>query len=92
MIVDVTNDEALAEIKRLAGVPWRIVWTSHATRRMRDRKAFEQDVINALLTSTTARWQADHQSWAVDGGVDVDGDDLGVRVNIEADLIIRTVY
>lgn len=87
-----TNDEALAEIKRLAGMAWRIVWTSHALIRMRQRGAQRADVVSALLSATSARWQADHGTWAVDGGVDRDGDSLDARVAIEADLIIVTVY
>jgi hypothetical protein len=50
------------------------------------------DVVNAMMTGTSARWQAEHETWAIDGGVDHDGDALDVSVAIEGDVIVVTVY
>jgi hypothetical protein len=59
---------------------------------MASRGATRADVRRAIATATSATWQADHQSWIVAGGVDLDGDSLRVAVPIEADLIIITIF
>ena len=63
----------------------------HATVRMAQRGARKADVVNALLSATVATWQADHQTWLVKGGVDLDGDDLDVARLVEAAVLVITV-
>ena len=58
---------------------------------MRERGAIIDDVCRALVTSTSATWQAEHLSWRVSGGVDLDGDGLTIVVDIEADVIVITL-
>ncbi|HWO22455.1 MAG TPA: DUF4258 domain-containing protein [Kofleriaceae bacterium] len=83
--------EALAEIQLLAGRRW-IRYTGHAFTRMDKRGASRDDVRNALLTATSARWQADEGTWKVDGGHDREGDELTVAVSIEADVVVVTLF
>jgi len=45
-----------------------------------------------LLSATSASWQHDRETWRVDGGVDGDGDDLTVIVDLEADVIVVTIF
>lgn len=86
------NDaKALGEIQWLARLD-RIVITSHARRRREERGATEADVRNALLTATAAFRQADRDNWRVEGGVDIDGDDLTLICDIEADVIVVTLF
>jgi hypothetical protein len=59
---------------------------------MEERGAVLADVQNAILTATRAFWQADHLSWKVVGGVDLDGDGLDVALELTGDLLVRTVY
>ena len=87
-----TSDEALAEIKRIALIIKRVQPNRHALIRMEERMAVLADVQNALLTATSAFWQVEHGSWKVVGGVDLDGDDLDVALELKADLLIRTVF
>jgi hypothetical protein len=35
---------------------------------------------------------ADHQTWKVTGGVDLDGDDLVCAVGLEDDVIVVTIF
>ena len=85
------NDtKALAEIQRLASLN-QIVYTSHALLRMDTRGASRNDVRRALITATSARRQ-DRGTWRVEGGRDLEGDDLTAIVDIEADVIVVTLF
>jgi len=88
----VTDDEALAEIKRIARVIRRIQPNLHALQRMQERGAVLADVQSALLTATRASWQQEHSSWRVTGGSDLDGDDLTVAVEFTGELLVRTMF
>lgn len=87
-----TSVEALAEIKRIALIINRVQPNHHALDRMEERGAVLADVQNALLTATGASWQAEHGSWKVVGGVDLDGDGLNVALEFTSDLLVRTVF
>lgn len=87
---DVNGARALAEIQRLASLS-RIVYTGHALLRMDHRGASRGDVRSALITATSARWQ-ERGNWRVEGGRDLDGDDLTAIVDIEADVIVVTLF
>jgi hypothetical protein len=87
----VSDDRALVEIQRLAQLD-RIVYSDHARTRMVQRNARPRDVRNALLTATAAVWQADRQNWRAVDGVDLDGDELTVVVDIWADLVVVTIF
>ena len=85
------NDtKALSEIQRLARLN-RIVYTGHAILRMDDRGASRDDVRSALITATSARLQ-ERGTWRVDGGRDLEGDDLTAIVDLEADVIVVTLF
>ena len=84
------DDRALAEIQRLASLN-RLVFTSHAAKRMDQRGAKREDVRAALVSATSARAQ-DRGGWRVEGGRDRDGDDLTVIVDIEDDVIVITLF
>jgi hypothetical protein len=64
----------------------------HARERMATRGVIVGDVLNALISATSAGWQHDHETWRVGGGVDLDGDDLTVIVGLEADVIVVTMF
>lgn len=86
-----SDARALAEIKRLASLG-RVDYPAHALERMDERGVERDDVIRALLTASRARWQSNHGTWCVEGGIDRAGDDLTVIVVIEADLVVITVF
>jgi hypothetical protein len=87
----VDDAEVLAEIRRLARRD-RIVMTAHASQRMFERGATPRDIRKALLTATAAIYQDDRNNWRLDGGVDTDGDDLMVICDLEADVIVVTLF
>jgi hypothetical protein len=87
----VSDERALGEIKRLTRLN-RVVFRMHARERMKIRGAVVGDVLNALVSATSARWQHEQETWRVDGGVDCDGDDLTVIVDLEADVIVVTIF
>jgi hypothetical protein len=59
---------------------------------MAERGATIDDVQHAITAATSATWQPDHETWRVDGGVDLDGDELTVVVDVEADVIVVTLF
>jgi hypothetical protein len=87
----VDDARVLAEIKRLARLD-RVVLPSHARQRTLERGADPRDVRRALLTATAAVYQADRNNWRLDGGVDTDGDDLMLICDLEADVIVVTLF
>jgi len=87
----VGDAQALSEIKRLVRIG-RVLYTQHARIRMIERGARRRDVENALLDATTATRQSDRDNWRVEGGADLDGDELTVIVALEADVVIVTVF
>jgi hypothetical protein len=87
----VNDAKALAEFQRLARLN-RIIITPHAGRRMHERNVAEQDVRWALLTATAALPQADRGNWRVEGGVDTGGDELTLICDLEADVVVVTVF
>jgi hypothetical protein len=86
----VTDTRVLGEIQRLARLD-RIVLTRHAVKRMDQRDAKRGDVRAALVSATSAVAQ-DRGGWRVEGGCDREGDDLTVIVDLEADLIVITLF
>jgi hypothetical protein len=87
----VNDAKALAEIQRLARLG-RIVFAPHARRRMKERGATELDARRALLTATAALRQADRGNWRVVGGADIEGEALTLICDLEADVIVVTVF
>ncbi len=89
----VATTNILDEIKRLAGLG-RIFFSIHALEKMDERGANHQDVQNALATATAANYQSDRDNYKVTGGVDMDGDDLRVIVDVNTDIevVIVTVF
>jgi hypothetical protein len=88
---EINDAKALAKIQRLARFD-RIVITAHAGRRMDERGATERDIRKALLTATAAVYQDDRENWRLDGGVDIDGDDLMLICDIDAYVIVVTLF
>jgi hypothetical protein len=87
----VNDAKALAEMQRLARLG-RIVITPHADERMKDRNVTTPDVREALLTARVARPQKDRNNWCVEGGVDTEGDELTLICDLEADVIVVTLF
>jgi hypothetical protein len=81
--------EALQDIRGYAGAG-RVVFPTHARRRMRERGADEEDVIHALTGAASCEAEPPDR-WKVPGR-DRDGDPLTVVVVIEAGLIVVTLY
>ena len=81
---------ALAAARGLASAG-RIVLSSHAELRMRERGATFADVRHALVSATTCYAQPDER-WRMEGGCDVDGDALTLIVTFEADVIVGTLF
>ena len=50
------------------------------------------DIASGLATATRATYQADNDRWRIEGGTDLDGDDLTVILAFEAGVIVVTAY
>lgn len=59
---------------------------------MDERDATDLDVRRALRTATTAFRQVDRDNWRVQGGVDTRGDDLTLICDLEAEVIVVTLF
>ncbi len=77
----------LVEVQRLD----RIVITGHARKRI-DRGATRDDLRSALVTATLAIRQPDRGNWRIEGGADNEGDDLTVIIDLEAEVIVVTLF
>lgn len=63
----------------------------HAAERMSQRTVRRKDIANALSTATEADEETETR-WKFSGGVDLDGDPLGVVVAFEWNTCIVTVF
>ena len=86
-----TGPQALVEIQRLVGLG-RVVYTFHAQQRMSQRSATTDDVRSALTSATSATHQPENDRWCVAGGCDLDGDDLTIIVDLQADVVVITLF
>lgn len=86
-----TPAEAVAEARR-AGTTRRFVVSLHARQRQGPRSVQLGDIAAALASATSASYQADRDTWRIDGGLDLDGDELTVIVAFEDGVVVVTVY
>jgi len=87
----VTPSEVLEAVHR-AGATRRFVVSLHARLRLRERRVQVADIACALTSATTAIHQPDADTWRLEGGEDLDGDDLTVVVAFEDGVIVVTVF
>lgn len=76
----------------LAGRLGQFFLSGHARLRCRQRGADEHDVREALSSCTSALWQEEHGRWRLDGGLDLDGDELTLAVTFDPGVIVVTVF
>jgi len=86
----VTPSEALEEARR-AGATDRFYVTLHARDHRDGRNVHRADIRQALRTAKTAGLQ-ENERWRIDGGRDLDGDDLTVIVVFDAGVVVVTVF
>lgn len=86
-----TPRDALAAIIE-AGKTGRFSMTIHARAEAVEANATRYDVQNALVTARRALHQPDKDRWRVEGGIDLDGDELVLVVVFEGDLVVITVF
>jgi hypothetical protein len=86
----VTPAEALEQAHR-AGATGQFFVSTHARERQGERTVHFADIREALRTATLARLQ-DNERWRLDGGQDLDGDDLTLIVVFEQGVIVVTVF
>jgi hypothetical protein len=78
--------EALERAKAAARV-WQVRWRRHSAARSVQRNAQAADIREAILTARTAVWRAEEDTWRLEGGRDLDGDNLTVVVAIEGNEV-----
>lgn len=83
--------DALEEARR-AGATRRFVVSLHARQRQGTRSVQLGDIAAALASARSATYQADRETWRIDGGLDLDGDELTVIVVFEDGVVVVTVY
>ena len=66
--------------------------TVHAREESAEANATRYDVQNALVTAKRALHQPANDRWRVEGGTDLDGDDLVLVVVFEGDVVVITVF
>lgn len=85
-----TADQALRDIRGYASAG-RVRFSQHAIRRMGERGASVDDVINACANATLCRRTADAGGWKATGP-DLDGDQLTAVIAFEGGLLIVTMF
>ena len=89
---DLGPHEALVRA-RAAAKYRQIHLTGHAVDQMGDRNVQASDLRHAIVTATSAKWQADHGTWLLTGGRDTEGAGLTIAVAIEAAaVVVVTVF
>jgi hypothetical protein len=83
--------EALAAARE-AGVTGRFFIVAHALSRQEERSVSRFDLRNALMTAKVARYQPSKDRWRLEGGVDLDEDDLTVVIEIDSGVVVITVF
>jgi hypothetical protein len=79
-----TPDEALNRAKTFAFQD-RIRFTFHGKVEARNASASPGDVQQAIQTATLAKYDTSKKTWRIEGGRDLDGDDLTVVLVLEDD-------
>ena len=87
----VTPSQALDAVHE-AGKTGRFDVSTHAKEEAAECSATRYDIQEALRTATTAIHQAGRDRWRIEGGKDLDGDDLTVVVVFEGDVVVITVF
>jgi hypothetical protein len=88
----VTPQEALALAQGAARLG-QVRLTEHARERALERGVQRCDLESAVRTSMSAVWSAEHGSWRLSGGVDLDGEALAVAVAIDGTVVkVITVF
>jgi hypothetical protein len=86
-----STDGALARIKHAARFG-RVIAGTHARGRMAERGAQARDVMSAIRTATAAVHE-EGTKYRLEGGVDTDGDALGVVVaEVQPGLFVVTLF
>jgi len=86
------EQRALNDIQGYAAAG-RLRFTSHARKRMNQRNADADDVVEGIKTSTNCLWQPKEGTWRLDGGADLDGDDFdGICVVLDDDVLVVTLF
>jgi hypothetical protein len=70
----------------------RFIVSIHARDRQALRSVQVADIAAALATATSATFQSDRDTWRIDGGLDLDGDELTVIVAFEDGVVVVTVF
>jgi hypothetical protein len=86
----VTPAQAL-EAAYQAGASNRFSVTIHLCEHRDTRNIHRADIREALRTASTARKQ-ENERWRLEGGHDLDGDDLTLIVVFEADVVVITAF
>jgi hypothetical protein len=81
--------EAAQEAGRTGRLLW---WSTHAHEQARERNVTRCDARAALASATQAIYQPENDRWRIEGGKDLDGDDLTVVVVFEGGVIIVTFF
>jgi hypothetical protein len=89
--MEVTPTEALAVVIE-AGKTGRFWITVHAREEAAQASATRYDVQNALRTAQRALHQSANGRFRVEGGTDVDGDELVLIVAFEGNVVVVTVF
>jgi hypothetical protein len=96
MISNHTARETTGEIleaARLAGQTRQFrTKEPHVSQRLSERGATRKCVCKALQTAKTATFQADNNRWRLDGGVDSDGDELTLIVEVKNGVLVVTLF
>lgn len=76
----------------LAGKTGIFIVSIHGCDREDDRTVDRKDIRHALTGITTVAFQPDKGTWLATGGVDREGESLGVAVVLTHGIVVVTVF
>lgn len=64
----------------------------HVRQRLSERGATIKCLARALQTAKTAMYQQENGRWRLEGGVDTDGDDLTLIIEVRDGVLVVTLF
>jgi hypothetical protein len=82
------TDQEVLKLAADAGERVEFRLSSHARKRMRERQVTVADVAFGLRTAARATYQPDADRWRLEGGTDVEGEELTLVIEIDPVLVV----
>jgi hypothetical protein len=87
-----TEDEVLRRAREAGRLRAFRTAEPHVRKRLSERGATMKCLCRALQTAKSAFYQTENGRWRLDGGIDTDGDELTLIVEMRDEVLIVTLF